>query len=136
MKASIFTAIVLCLVFARAGAELPPDVYKADQARSPEALSIKVTRVEIEKKKESGGARSNIRAQAQVLGVKRSASKLKAGDTITISYSHFRHDQPIAGPSEPDVLEEGRMYPAFLAKNARTGDYTLAARGYSFRSAN
>jgi hypothetical protein len=135
MKALMFTAIVSCLVLARAGAELPPDVYKADQARSAEALSIKVIRIEIEKKNQSGGTRSHIRAEAEVLGVERSASNLKAGDTIKISYSHFRHDQPVAGPSEPDILEQGRMYPAYLAKDSKAGEYTLAARGYSFRTA-
>ena len=135
MRALVVVAVVLGVALARAGAELPPDVYKADQARSPEAISIKVTRVEIEKKKQSNGTRLRIVAEAQVLGVERSASNLKAGDSIKISYSHFYHDQPIAGPSEPDILEEGRMYPAFLAREPASNHYVPAARGYSFRLA-
>jgi hypothetical protein len=133
MRALLIAALVLC-AFARAGAELPPDVYKADQEKSPEALTIAVTRVKIQKTKESRGTRSNITAEAKVLEVKRSASKLRVGDTVRISYSHFRHDQPIAGPSEPDVLQKGRTYPAFLQKSA-AGRYTPAARGYTFRLA-
>jgi hypothetical protein len=113
---------------------LPPDVYKADQAQSPEALKITVTRVDIRKAKEARGTRSNITAEAKVLEVKRSASKLRAGDKVLIRYSHFRHNQPIAGPSEPDILQEGRTYPAFLKRDA-AGHYTPAGRGYSFRLA-
>jgi hypothetical protein len=135
MRALFLAAVVFCSVLLRAGAELPPNVYKADQARSPEAISIKVKRVDINEKKQSGGTRLIIRAEAEVLGVERSASKLKAGDTIRIDYSHFRHNQPITGPSEPDILEKGRMYPAYLAKDAATRRYQIAARGYSFRTA-
>jgi hypothetical protein len=134
VKALLVAAVVLCVAVSRGAAELPPDVYKADQAKSPEAVTITVTRVGIQKTKESRGTRSSIAAEAKVVKVQRSASNLRVGDKVRISYSHFRSDQPIAGPSEPDVLEKDRTYPAFLQKTA-TGDYAPAARGYSFRLA-
>ena len=114
--------------------ELPPDVYKADQAESPEALMIKVKSVAIAKTKQTWGIRSDITADAEVEAVTRSASGLRVGDRIRIKYSHSTYTQPIAGPSEPDILREGRSYPAFLAKSPKDGSYTLEAGGYSFRA--
>jgi hypothetical protein len=123
---------VVCVSLGKSAAELPPDVYKAEQAESPEALTITVTCVDIQKTKEPSGMRSDITAEAKVLEVKRSTSNLQVGDTVRISYPHFRADQPIAGPSEPEILEKGNTYPAFLQKDA-AGHYTPAAGGYTFR---
>ena len=126
-------AVVLSLGVARA--ELPPDVYKRDQAESPEALTIKVKSAKVAKHKEASGTRSDIQAEAEVQAVTRSASGLRVGDVIHIHYSHFSSTQLIAGPSQPDVIQEGKTYPAFLTKKPKEAAYTLAARGYSFRLA-
>jgi len=115
-------------------AELPPSVYRQLQEKSPEALNIKVESVKIEKGEEPALTRLLITAEAKVEKVTRSASGLKTGDQIRISYTCVNHKQPIVGPSDPDILKEGRSYPAFLA--GRDGIYTPAARGYSFRLAN
>ena len=115
-------------------AELPPSVYQELQAKCPEALNIKVESVKIDKSEEPALTRLSITAQAKVATVTRSASGVKPGDTIQISYTYIDHKQPIAGPSEPDILEKGRSYPAFL--NGQGGVYTPAAGGYSFRVAN
>lgn len=116
-------------------AELPPDAYKSYQYSAAEALTIKVKSVQIVKRKEDGGTRWAITAEAQVESVTRSASGLRPGDSIRISYSHLESKEPIAGPSEPDILQEGRTYPAFLAKSNATS-YTIAVAAASFRSLN
>ena len=117
-------------------AELPPSVYKDLQDKSPEALTIKVESVRISTTDEPRFKRLDITAEARVETVIRSASGLKPGDAIRISYVRLDHKQPLAGPSEPDILQKGRSYPAFLAKAEKDDVYTMAARGYSFRRAN
>jgi hypothetical protein len=116
--------------------ELPPSVYKELQEKSPEALTIKVESVRISTTDEPRFKRLDITAEARVEAVIRSAAGLKPGDAIRITYVHLYRKQPLAGPSEPDVLQKGRSYPAFLVKSEKNEVYTTAARGYSFRTAN
>lgn len=116
-------------------AELPPSVYEDLQKKCPEALTIKVESVKIVTTDEASFKRLEIAAEAKVETVARSESGLKPGDTILINYTHLDYKQPIAGPSEPDILREGRSYPAFLS-GVKDGVYTPAARGYSFRKVN
>jgi hypothetical protein len=134
LKTHLFAALTLGLTLGICRAELPPDVYESMQAKSPEALMIKVRSVNIAKRKQDGGMRSDINAKAEVRAVTRSASGLRVGDVIRISYSHSSYTTPMVGPSEPDILRKGGTYPAFLAKNPKDGFYTLEAGGYSFRS--
>lgn len=115
-------------------AELPPSVYQELQEKSPEALNIMVESVKIDKSEESSLTRLSITAEAKVETVTRSASGVKPGDKIRISYTHISYKRPVAGPSEPDILKEGRSYPAFVT--GEDGVFTPAARGYSFRLAN
>jgi hypothetical protein len=116
--------------------ELPLSVYKDLQEKSPEALTIKVKSVRISTTDEPRFKMLDITAEARVETVIRSASGLKPGDAIRITYVHLDHKQSLAGPSEPDALQKGRSYPAFLAKAEKDEIYTTAARGYSFRKAN
>ena len=116
--------------------ELPPSVYKDLQEKSPEALMIKVESVRISTTDEPTLERSDITAEVRVETVIHSVSGLKPGDVIRIRYLHLDHKRPLAGPSEPDILQKGRSYPAFLAKAGKDDVYTTAARGYSFRTAN
>jgi FKBP-type peptidyl-prolyl cis-trans isomerase (trigger factor) len=97
---------------------------------------IKVESVQVSTTDEPIFKRLTITAEARVETVTRSASGLKPGDAIRISYVHLDHKQPLAGPSEPDVLQKGQSYPAFLAKAGKDETYTIAARGYSFRTVN
>jgi hypothetical protein len=113
--------------------ELPPSIYKELQENSPEALMIKVESVRISTTDEPRFKRLDITAEARVETVIRSVSGLKPGDAIRITYVHLDHKQPLAGPSEPDILQKGQSYFAFLAKAEKDGFYTTAARGYSFR---
>lgn len=131
----------LCLFFVVIGAlsargELPPYVYQELQAKSPEALTIKVESVSIATSDEPRLKRLTITAEARVEKVVRSASSLKPGDTIRISYVRLEHKEPMAGPSEPEVLQKDRSYPAFLVKAAGDQAYSLAARSFSFQTAN
>ena len=131
-KAYLLAALALVLGLAVVRAELPPDAYRSYQVASPEALTIKVKSVKIAKHRQASGMRSEIEAEAEVQAVKRSASGVRIGDVIRINYSHISYSQPMAGPSQPDIIREGASYPAFLMKT-KNGAYTLAARGYSFR---
>ena len=97
---------------------------------------IKVESIRISTTDEPAFKRLDIMAEARVETVTRSASGLKPGDTIRISYVHLDHKQPLAGPSEPDVLQKGRGYPAFLSKAEKGKVYAPAAKGYSFKAMN
>ncbi|MEY2563181.1 MAG: hypothetical protein QOH88_1374 [Verrucomicrobiota bacterium] len=131
---STFLVVVATMLSTRG--ELPPYVYQELQAKSPEALTIKVESVSIVTSDESTLKRLTITAEARVEKVVRSASGLKSGDAIRINYVCLEHKQFIAGPSEPEVLQKDRSYPAFLVKAAQDQAYAPAARGFSFRSAN
>lgn len=114
--------------------ELPPWVYKDLQDKSPEALIIKVESVKISTTDEPTFKSLSIAVKARVETVIRSASSLKPGDIISINYVRLDHKQSMPGPSEPDVLQQGRTYSAFLTKTEKNGTYTTAAKGYSFRT--
>jgi hypothetical protein len=113
-------------------AELPPDAYRTMQSRAPEALSVSVQKVKVGKSDDKRATLSNVSATARIDEVTRTATKLKAGDLIRISYERRSYKVQMVGPSEPEILHKGRRYPAFLRK-AGDGSYTVAAGGYSFR---
>jgi hypothetical protein len=129
---SLSIIVVLVVSLATVRAELPPDAYRSMQGKAPEALRVTIEKVVVSKAKEMKATVSKISAQARVDEVKRTATKLKPGDVIQISYQQRRHSVPMAGPSEPDIVEKGRTYPAFLRKGDG-GKYNVAAGGYSFR---
>jgi hypothetical protein len=118
-----------------ARAEMPPRVYQDLQKKSPEALTVKVVSVKISTADEPNLRRLAITAEAKVETVERSASGLKPGNTIRISYEVIKHKHPFVGPGEPGILEKGRSYPAFLSKNEKYETYEPAAKGNSFRKA-
>ena len=113
-------------------AELPPWVYKERQDKAPEALVIKVRSVTKKETTEERWKRIDFTVQAELEKVKRSATNLAAGTTITIQYSRREHFQPIVGPSEVPVLKEGQTYTAYLSADAKV--YTPAAGGQSFET--
>jgi len=133
LRVTPYAFAVLAGMAATVCAELPPYVYQELQEKSPEALNIRVESVKLDKHEEPNFTRVSISAQAKVESVTRSASGLKPGDTIRINYSQVSYKRPVAGPSEPDILEKGERYPAFLS--GTDGIYSPAARGYSFRIA-
>lgn len=119
-----------------ARAELPPSAYEKRQKDAPEHVEIRVASVKTEEKKERGGVRIEVRAQAQVGRVHRSASGLKTGDAIRLRYTHTRPKEPIAGPSEVPIVRAGETCPAFLARDEKDGTYVPVAGGYSFQAVN
>jgi len=133
--------IALLFVCARAGAELPPQVYAEMQEKAPEFLKIEVLTatqdvVTNNDAKPKGSKTVLIQATAKVIDVERSQSKLKDGDIIKIAYT--RTERPVGigwvGPSEPPILKKGETTEAFLSKSHTDETYGLAARGMSFRS--
>ena len=128
----VLAAALLVCLSASAAAELPPYVYKDMQAKSPERLTIKVKSVKTEERDESERKLIAVTAEAEVVEVERTASELKAGQTIRIRYTHTDYKQPIAGPSQVPILREGETYPAFLSKSKEGDTYSPAAGGYSF----
>jgi hypothetical protein len=134
MKRITAVAGVLILSSITGLSELPPQVYKDYQARSPEALTIKVNSVIVKATAAPNGTRSDIAAQATVEAIERSANHLHVGDTISIKYSHYTYKHPIAGPGQPEIVLQGRAYLAYLAKSEKDETYVLAAGGRSFIS--
>lgn len=115
-------------------AELPPAVYREQQAKAPESLIIKVRSVKTSQKDEPQLVRIAVIVEAQVEQVRRSQSGLKAGDVIQISYEHLRHKGPFVGPSQVPILSEGQECPAYLTKSRQEEKaYGPAAGGYSFK---
>jgi len=112
-------------------AELPPYIYENLQKNSPEALTISVSKVETSLISMS---EKSVTIIAKIIRVKRSKSKLKRGDTITIVYNTiFWKPRGWVGPSSLPVLEEKQTYKAFLKKGKNNNYYYPAARGKSFK---
>jgi hypothetical protein len=132
MKVITAVVSVLFVTSLASRAELPPQVYKEYQARSPEALTIKVNSVTVTKADAPDGTRSDIAAQASIQAVERSATHLHVGDTIPVKYSHYTYKHPIAGPGQPEIIVQGRTYLAYLARSDKEETYVLAAGGRSF----
>lgn len=118
-------------------AELPPYVYENLQKKSPEALTIKVTKVtspsHLFNLFNLFNKRREVTAEAKVLNVKISKSGLKAGDMITIFYTTITsRPSGWVGPSSLPILEESEIYNAFLIKSVEENYYIPSARGKSF----
>ncbi|HJT81074.1 MAG TPA: hypothetical protein VJ719_07750 [Chthoniobacterales bacterium] len=115
-------------------AELPPQVYRQYQDEAPEAVSLTVRSVKQAEKEEKEFTLISIVAEARIDKVTRSASGLRPGDVIRIEYQHRKDKEPVPGPSQPDIVAEGKTYPAFLRKQS-DGSYGIAAGGFSFKPA-
>jgi hypothetical protein len=135
---------LLAALFATAAlnafAELPPEVYRELQQKSPELVQIVVTDAEIDRdfhKPRGCGffefeIERHVVVKARVTSVVRSASGLRPGMAIEIRYSSTRHCEGWAGPRPIPVLDEDQRVFAYLRK-AGSG-YVPAARGASFEA--
>ena len=102
------------------------------QLRAPDAVIIRVTRVATRGSLFS--RTTEVRAQATVLEVQRSESRLSVGDRITIVYEHFRPPKRAwAGPRPIPILKRGEESYAFIAFDSEENAYVPAARGASFK---
>jgi hypothetical protein len=124
-------------------AELSPEVYKDLQRKSPEVLYIQVSAVDVHRRfaKPSGceffdfEVIREVRVEARVLRVIRSASNVRPGDVIEIGYSSINRCSGWSGPRSIQMLRNGHRVYAFLARRGRTVSFEPAARGATFSSA-
>lgn len=108
------------------------DVKK--QQKSPEVLTIQVQSFqEVEKSRDKEVRKTAARVVAKVLKVKRSASKVKVGDTIQIEYERVVSFEPTMGPGEYPALKKGQVSPAFLKRTKSRDIYEPAFGELSFQ---
>jgi hypothetical protein len=120
-------ALAACIAWTPdARADLPPFAYRDMQKKAPEHLQIEVLSVQTVERKDA----IDVRAEARVTAVVRSASGLEPGRVIRIVYSHST--KIVAGPRSVPVLQEKKSYPAFLQKSESGDTYEPAAGGRSF----
>lgn len=121
----LLLAGILFLSFPLAQAELPPSAYESMQARAPECLRIQVLKVSTQQ----GEIRTekNVKLTVSVLNVARTASGLKDGDIITISYLIRERPAGWVGPGQVPVLAEGAVNVAYLEKIENSNEYQPAA---------
>jgi hypothetical protein len=127
---SRLSAVSLLALISPLLAELPPSAYEAMQREAPEFVKIEVLRVEIEPGAEAG--EQKVTAVALVGHVERSASGLKPGDLITISYGVRERPKDFVGPGQIPILEERTETIAFLKPTDESSTYTPAAGAMSF----
>jgi len=118
--------ISLLAVFA-SQAELPPSAYRKWQMEAPEDLEIEVKKATPVVALKT----STVEVDAVVTKVTRSATRLKVGAKIHITYVHEVHERPIVGPSSIPLLHDGEKAPAFL-RHVKAQTYEPAAKGRSF----
>lgn len=109
-----------------AHAELPPDAYRHMQQAAPEVEVIKVLALKTRPVR-NGVAVDMV---ARIVMVKRSKTKLRAGQLIHIDY--FHRTTMLIGPGAVPLLTVGQTYPAFLAPVKGQRFYTAAAGDCSF----
>lgn len=110
-------------------AELPPSAYESMQAKAPEYLKIEVLRVSVEPGEEAN--QQKIELVALVKEVNRTATDVKPGDMINITYTVTEHPKGWAGPGAIPVPMEREQMVAYLIKS-ETGDFNPAAGRMSF----
>jgi len=124
--------LLLSLVYlAPLSAEIAPLEYRTMQLRSPEQLTISVKSVSTCRSLFNHSI--NVTVKATVLDVLISSTNLKAGDEITIVYTHERPQRGWTGPRPIRLLRKKETTAAFLVYD-KQGMYTPAARGASFQS--
>lgn len=111
-----------------ARADPAPEAYAALQGNAPEALTIEITAVT--KTSQANGVQ--VEAQATVLKVARTATNLKAGDTIAITYVQTPMPAGVAESGEVPVVIKGFAYTAYLLGGPPPSAYGAAALGQSF----
>lgn len=129
-----FTAFSFVPMTARA--EMPPSAYLSFQQNATEALEVEITSVQQSRLETKEMVITSVVLAAQVLKVKRSATRLKAGTVITIKYDHRESKIPgWVGPSAIPILHKGDQCPAYLRlMNENPPVYEAAAGGYTFRT--
>lgn len=122
--------VLSCLLLGSAAlAAIHPKYYANDQKQAPEALTIVVESSEASICWFNRCKSQDVTLKATVKTVLRSASGLKPGQVITITYRH-RNMRGMSGPRPIPILSKGDTVPAFLQGDGKV--FSPAARGYSF----
>jgi len=140
MRKRSITIAILPILAAVVLADMSPDVYKDLQRKAPEILEIRVLSVDVHRRfsKPSGCSFfdfeviRNVKLEASVVRVVRSASGIHAGDIVEIEYSSINRCSDWNGPRSIPMLRKGDQTYAFLARRGRTTLFDPAARGATF----
>ena len=133
--------VAICLILATAVlGDLSPDIYKELQRNAPDALYIEVVSVGVHRSFAKPAGCSffdfevirNVKVEARVVRVVRSASGVHPDDVIEIEYSSIARCFDWNGPRSVQLLRKGDLMYAFLARRGRTASFDPAARGATF----
>ena len=112
-------------------AEIAPVEYQKMQSGAPDHVEISVERVKV--RWVLFTRTSNVTVHAKVTDVYSSLSNLSIGDSITITYEHYKSpSRGWTGPRAIPILKKREITEAFLAFDTETNPYVPAARGASF----
>lgn len=112
-------------------AEMAPTAYRDMQLGAPDHVEISVERVKV--RWILFTRTSNVTVQAKVVDVYESLSNLSVGDSITITYQHFKSpSHGWTGPRAIPILKKRVVTEAFLTFDRESNTYVPAARGASF----
>jgi hypothetical protein len=132
MKRVLVAGLILALA-SSVRAELPAAAYAQMQREAPEAVTIHVLSVACVETMHPVAVDVAVTVLARVTAVERTASCLKPGALIRITYTHRRQAVPPPGPGEVPILEVWKTYPAFLERRGEA--FRPAARSHSFSAA-
>jgi hypothetical protein len=127
---AVLATPLVTLAMLPARAALRPEIYDELRIGAQEVLVIEVVSV---KQKSVSNDQIEISVEAKILNVERSKAGLRKGEQITISYKIRNPKLPsIPGAGDPQILEQGSVYPAFLNRAAGSKIYEPTAHKSSF----
>jgi hypothetical protein len=100
--------------------------------QAPEYLRLEVLRVHLIRTVYPDFSHVAVTVDARVRAVERSATHLRPGQKIRIQYERNEYNSAMPGPRRVPILEVGKVYPAFLEKQADGPFFRPAAAGHSF----
>ncbi len=132
--AALAATFALCAAVAPSHAELPPGTYEKLKKNASEVLTIRILKIETP---EGRVGHFQVFFTAKVLGVTRSKSGVKIGQTLRIASYHVTEEarkQGFVGPRIPPLLPGGWEGKAYLNKKQDKKLFDLAAYGESFEA--
>lgn len=130
MKKFCIMLLIFFLPLASLLSEIALEEYRNMQASAPEQIEISVKRVSTKTPFFSGT--TYVTVKADVVSVRYSETKLSVGDSITITYTHFKPRKHWVGPRAIPILKKHTTSDAFLFFDLESNTYVPAAKGASF----
>jgi hypothetical protein len=130
LRCAILLLLASTLAWSLPRQPLAPSAYEELQKNATEVVQIEVLKVEVEPGEEL--REEVLRITAAVLDVERSASGVRTGDFIQISYSVQSGDNGQPLPAEVPILKEGQRTIAFLQTEEGRAFLVPAAGAMSF----